>query len=293
MLAARKDDGRFGPFTPVYGTTPGIYRPTLPAFAPDPAPGSGTSGRSWSRASRCCARGPRTPLTSRAYARDLNEIKDVGALHSTTRTAGPDLRRDLLAGPRLRALEPHVPHAGDEPAARPRRQRAAVRDREPGRRRRRDRLLEQQVPLEHVAADHRDPRGRERREPGHRRPTRTGCRCSIRPRRSPRRRRSSPRRSRSTPQATTAPPARSWARSGTSSTPTASRSARPATRRRRRAAGRSLSEALQENINARVWAGIHFRHRRPRGRRARQEGRALPPQPRPPAPLLTRLHVLA
>ena len=29
MLAARKDDGRFGPFTPVYGTTPGIYRAVL------------------------------------------------------------------------------------------------------------------------------------------------------------------------------------------------------------------------------------------------------------------------
>ena len=26
------------------------------------------------------------PLTSRAYARDFNEIKSVGALHSTTRT---------------------------------------------------------------------------------------------------------------------------------------------------------------------------------------------------------------
>jgi len=38
MLAARKDDGRFGPFTPVYGTTPGIYRPTPPAFGLDPAP---------------------------------------------------------------------------------------------------------------------------------------------------------------------------------------------------------------------------------------------------------------
>ena len=71
---------------------------------------------------------PRTPLTSRAYARDFNEIKDVGALHSTTRTAGRDRRRDLLAGPRLRALEPHVPHARGEPAAGHRRQRADVRD---------------------------------------------------------------------------------------------------------------------------------------------------------------------
>ena len=38
MLAARADDGRFGPFTPVIGTTPGVWRPTPPLFAADPAP---------------------------------------------------------------------------------------------------------------------------------------------------------------------------------------------------------------------------------------------------------------
>src|SRR3954464_10418507 len=30
MIAARAHDGRGGPFTPVYGTTPGVYRPTTP-----------------------------------------------------------------------------------------------------------------------------------------------------------------------------------------------------------------------------------------------------------------------
>ena len=38
MLAARANDGRFGPFTPVIGTTPGAWRPTPPLFAHDPAP---------------------------------------------------------------------------------------------------------------------------------------------------------------------------------------------------------------------------------------------------------------
>ena len=38
MLAARANDGRFGPFTPVIGTMPGIWRPTPPLFANDPAP---------------------------------------------------------------------------------------------------------------------------------------------------------------------------------------------------------------------------------------------------------------
>src|SRR5215207_4090555 len=33
MLAARKDDGRDGPRQPVFGTEPGVWRPTPPAFA--------------------------------------------------------------------------------------------------------------------------------------------------------------------------------------------------------------------------------------------------------------------
>jgi hypothetical protein len=38
MLSARANDGRFGPFTPVIGTTPGVWRPTPPLFAQDPTP---------------------------------------------------------------------------------------------------------------------------------------------------------------------------------------------------------------------------------------------------------------
>src|SRR5262249_21125082 len=87
MLANRANDGRFGPFTPVYGTAPGQYRPTPPNLANvDPAP--------WVQNVRPFlvpdvemleVRGP-NPLTSRAYARDFNEIKSLAALHSTTRT---------------------------------------------------------------------------------------------------------------------------------------------------------------------------------------------------------------
>jgi PAP2 superfamily len=87
MLAARADDGRFGPFTPVIGTTPGAWRPTPPALASDPAPWVGNVRPFLvPDAEMLRTRGPHR-LTSRAYARDLNEIKSVGALHSTTRTA--------------------------------------------------------------------------------------------------------------------------------------------------------------------------------------------------------------
>jgi hypothetical protein len=87
MLANRADDGRFGPFTPVIGSTPGVWRPTPPLFAPDPAPWVGNV-RPFvvPDAARLRSAGP-NPLTSRAYARDFNEIKLVGALHSATRTA--------------------------------------------------------------------------------------------------------------------------------------------------------------------------------------------------------------
>jgi PAP2 superfamily len=87
MLAARAHDGRGAPFTPPSGTTPGAWRPTPPSLATDPAP--------WVANVRpflvptvdmLRTAGP-NPLTSRAYTRDFNEIKSVGALHSTTRTA--------------------------------------------------------------------------------------------------------------------------------------------------------------------------------------------------------------
>jgi hypothetical protein len=86
MLAARADDGRFGPFTLAYGSLPGQYRSTPPNFAADPAPWVGNvrpflvPGVDTLRVA-----GP-PPLTSRAYARDLNEVESLGALHSTTRT---------------------------------------------------------------------------------------------------------------------------------------------------------------------------------------------------------------
>jgi hypothetical protein len=87
MLAARAGDGRFGAFTPPVGTLPGQWRPTPPSFATDPAPWVGNV-RPFLVPSVGLLRtaGPNA-LTSRAYARDLNEIESVGALHSTTRTA--------------------------------------------------------------------------------------------------------------------------------------------------------------------------------------------------------------
>jgi hypothetical protein len=92
MLAARHDDGnphngRSDPFTPLIGTTPGAWRPTPPTLAMDPAPWV-ANVRPFLVPSVDMLRvaGP-NPLTSRAYTRDFDEVKSLGALHSTTRTA--------------------------------------------------------------------------------------------------------------------------------------------------------------------------------------------------------------
>jgi PAP2 superfamily len=87
MLAARANDGRFGPFTPVEGTDPGEWRRTPPNFGGDPA--------AWVANVRpflvpnvemLRTDGPNA-LTSAAYAEDFNEVKELGSLTSTRRTA--------------------------------------------------------------------------------------------------------------------------------------------------------------------------------------------------------------
>jgi hypothetical protein len=87
MLDARMNDGRFGPPPPLYPPAPGIWRPTPPFFPSDPAPWVGNV-RPFivPNAEMLRTDGPNA-LTSEDYAEDLNEVKELGSLHSTTRTA--------------------------------------------------------------------------------------------------------------------------------------------------------------------------------------------------------------
>jgi hypothetical protein len=87
MIAARTDDGRFGAFRFAIGSGPGVWKPVLPAFGNDP--------NAWVKdmrpfliedAAQFRSKGP-DELTSRAYARDFAEVKSVGSLASTTRLA--------------------------------------------------------------------------------------------------------------------------------------------------------------------------------------------------------------
>ena len=89
MVAARTADGRFGMPGFLTGTTPGAWRPVLPAFGNDP--------NGWVRnvkpflirsASQFRSPGP-YELTSRKYAREFEEVKRVGSASAslTDRTA--------------------------------------------------------------------------------------------------------------------------------------------------------------------------------------------------------------
>ncbi|TLP60937.1 vanadium-dependent haloperoxidase [Microbispora triticiradicis] len=85
MIAARRDDGAFGPQTWPVGTRPGEWRPAPPAFASDGAWVGHLKPFLIPSASMFRTSGP-PALTSRRYARDLNEVKSVGSATSTVRT---------------------------------------------------------------------------------------------------------------------------------------------------------------------------------------------------------------
>ena len=87
MLATRANDGRGGPFTFVFGTTPGVWRPTPPNFGLDPAPWVGNVRPFLVPSAEMLRTDGPNALTSAAYAEDLNEVKQLGSLTSTSRTA--------------------------------------------------------------------------------------------------------------------------------------------------------------------------------------------------------------
>ena len=92
MLAARAGDGRFGPFTVVEGTDPGEWRlgpPQGPAgvVSRDPAPWVGNVKPFIVPDVEMLRTDGPNALSSKAYAKDFNEIKELGSLTSTKRTA--------------------------------------------------------------------------------------------------------------------------------------------------------------------------------------------------------------
>jgi hypothetical protein len=87
MLADRLNDGRFGPPPTLYQPAPGVWRPTPPNFANDPAPWVGNVRPFLVPSAEMLRTDGPNALTSEEYAEDFNEIKEIGSLTSTTRTA--------------------------------------------------------------------------------------------------------------------------------------------------------------------------------------------------------------
>jgi hypothetical protein len=89
MIDSRTDDGFMAAFSPVIGSDAGDWRPlgwpAAPAFDPD---GWVSKAKPFliDDASRFRSKGPNAP-TSKAYTREFNEVKELGALNSSTRTA--------------------------------------------------------------------------------------------------------------------------------------------------------------------------------------------------------------
>ncbi|MEU8001329.1 vanadium-dependent haloperoxidase [Catellatospora sp. NPDC049111] len=108
MITARTGDGRGGPADVVIGTEPGQWRPTPPAFAIDPAPWAGNVKPFLVPDVAALRSDGPNALTSADYAEDFNEVKSVGSRTSNTRTADQtDAARWWAAVPQeamLRAL---------------------------------------------------------------------------------------------------------------------------------------------------------------------------------------------
>jgi len=89
ILALRSADGSTAPMPYTPGTGLGVWRPTPPAFLPANLPGWGHVTPFTLRSGSQFRPDPPAlfDLTGRRYARDYNEVKEIGEVNSTTRTA--------------------------------------------------------------------------------------------------------------------------------------------------------------------------------------------------------------
>jgi hypothetical protein len=96
ILALRANDGRFPPNPPAFtgGTDPGVWRPTPsylpgppPAFSPGAAPWVATVTPFTLKHPAQFRANPPPSLSSKRYRKDYDEIKAVGSLLSNTRTS--------------------------------------------------------------------------------------------------------------------------------------------------------------------------------------------------------------
>ena len=87
LIRLRANDGRNAPIEFTQPPAPGVWRPTPPGFLPMSAPWMGFVTPLLVRSATQFAPPPPPTLTSARYTRDFNEVKALGSLTSTERTA--------------------------------------------------------------------------------------------------------------------------------------------------------------------------------------------------------------
>ena len=116
MIDARKGDGRFGPSQFVPNANPGYWDPVAPngTTVLDPTPWvGGVKPFLMQSSSQFRSAGP-LALNSPAYAAEVNEVKALGGdgvVTPSTRTADPDVHRQVVAEQPRRELERRRPPA--------------------------------------------------------------------------------------------------------------------------------------------------------------------------------------
>jgi hypothetical protein len=108
LLALRSNDGSSAvvPYTP--GINPGDWQPTPPAFAPALLPGWGQVTPFGMRDGAQFRLSPPPPIHSSRFARDYNEVKEVGDINSTER---PQDRTDVARFYIISAVQVYNPAA--------------------------------------------------------------------------------------------------------------------------------------------------------------------------------------
>ena len=169
VFAERQSDATNMPDTYRPLTTPGVWVPTTPPLFPQYA-----TAKPWGMDSASQFRpGPPPALNSALYARDYNETKEMGGAKSTKRT---DAQSDAVRFWTQANLGPAWFQAAAQVSDRQgtvcRRESARVRTDVDGARQLLHRRLGRQIPVQLLAADHRDPQrrpGRQRRDRARRR----------------------------------------------------------------------------------------------------------------------------
>ncbi len=166
MMGSRVGDGRFDNESFPVGTGTGEWQTTPPALANDASAWVATARPiAIEQASDFRSAGPRNINSAvvRPRVRRGQGTRSCGQ-HAHSRAAGG---RRLLQRQPGRALQPHVPSRLAGRGTQPRRGGPVVRDAQHQRRRRLHRLLGRQGSLAVLAADHRHPQRRHRRQPAH------------------------------------------------------------------------------------------------------------------------------